>query len=201
MNQTANYQLCQWDPTDRILMEDFNSDNSKVDAALKAQADTLESLSQKAGGRLLGTLKASASGTTCEFRLDGVDWSAWREVHLVADPYTDTRAAALEAAAGGFGNCQIYCDTYTGTGSGATSVTFPQKPLFVFITGTTERVSMALARDAATAFSYNGNYSLNVDVSWTENGVTVTQPDNNMSYQCNLIGKTYLVLALVAMEA
>ena len=59
---------------------------------------------------------------------------------------------------------------------------------------------MALARDAATAFSYNGNYSLNVDVSWTENGVTVTQPDNNMSYQCNLIGKTYLVLALVAMN-
>ena len=34
MNQTANYQLCQWDPTDRILMEDFNSDNSKIDAAL-----------------------------------------------------------------------------------------------------------------------------------------------------------------------
>ena len=100
MNQTANYQLSQWDPTDRILMEDFNSDNSKIDAALKAQADTLESLSQKAGGRLLGTLKASASGTTCEFRLDGVDWSAWREVHLVADPYTDSGAVVTVYACG-----------------------------------------------------------------------------------------------------
>ena len=100
MNQTANYQLCQWDPTDRILMEDFNSDNSKIDAALKAQADTLESLSQKAGGRLLGTLKASASGTTSEFRLDGVDWSAWREVHLVADPYTDNGAVVTVYACG-----------------------------------------------------------------------------------------------------
>ena len=100
LNQTANYQLCQWDPTDRILMEDFNSDNSKIDAALKAQADTLESLSQKAGGRLLGTLKASASGTTCEFRLDGVDWSAWREVHLVADPYTDSGAVVTVYACG-----------------------------------------------------------------------------------------------------
>ncbi len=100
MNQTANYQLCQWAPTDRILMEDFNSDNSKIDAALKAQADTLESLSQKAGGRLLGTLKASASGTTCEFRLDGVDWSAWREVHLVADPYTDSGAVVTVYACG-----------------------------------------------------------------------------------------------------
>ena len=100
LNQTANYQLCQWDPTDRILMENFNSDNSKIDAALKAQADTLESLSQKAGGRLLGTLKASASGTTCEFRLDGVDWSAWREVHLVADPYTDSGAVVTVYACG-----------------------------------------------------------------------------------------------------
>ena len=100
LNQTANYQLCQWDPTDRILMENFNSDNNKIDAALKAQADTLESLSQKAGGRLLGTLKASASGTTCEFRLDGVDWSAWREVHLVADPYTDSGAVVTVYACG-----------------------------------------------------------------------------------------------------
>ena len=100
LNQTANYQLCQWDPTDRILMEDFNTDNSKIDAALKAQADTLESLSQKAGGRLLGTLKASASGTTCEFRLDGLDWSAWREVHLVADPYTDSGAVVTVYACG-----------------------------------------------------------------------------------------------------
>ena len=100
LNQTANYQLCQWDPTDRILMEDFNSDNSKIDAALKAQADTLESLSQKAGGRLLETLKTSASGTTCEFRLDGVDWSAWREVHLVADPYTDSGAVVTVYACG-----------------------------------------------------------------------------------------------------
>ena len=48
MNQTANYQLSQWDPTDRILMEDFNSDNSKIDAVLKAQADMLEDLSQRA---------------------------------------------------------------------------------------------------------------------------------------------------------
>ena len=34
MNQTTNYQLSQWESTDRILMSDFNSDNSKIDAAL-----------------------------------------------------------------------------------------------------------------------------------------------------------------------
>ena len=39
MQQTTNYQLNQWEKTDRILMADFNGDNSKVDAALKASAD------------------------------------------------------------------------------------------------------------------------------------------------------------------
>ena len=41
MNQTANYQLSLWEPEDRILMEDFNSDNSKIDAAL---AERLEAV-------------------------------------------------------------------------------------------------------------------------------------------------------------
>lgn len=39
MQQTTNYQLNQWEKTDRILMADFNGDNSKVDAALKSSAD------------------------------------------------------------------------------------------------------------------------------------------------------------------
>ena len=34
MNQTPNYQLNQWDKTDRIQMEDFNADNAKIEAAL-----------------------------------------------------------------------------------------------------------------------------------------------------------------------
>ena len=34
MEQTANYGLNQWDAGDRILMEDFNADNAKVDQAL-----------------------------------------------------------------------------------------------------------------------------------------------------------------------
>ena len=41
MNQTANYQLNQWEKPDRILMEDFNADNAKIDAALKAAADRM----------------------------------------------------------------------------------------------------------------------------------------------------------------
>lgn len=33
-NHTQNYSLCQWEPADRVLREDFNADNAALDAAL-----------------------------------------------------------------------------------------------------------------------------------------------------------------------
>ena len=39
MNHTENYQLNQWAKSDRVLMEDFNSDNRKIDAALKEASE------------------------------------------------------------------------------------------------------------------------------------------------------------------
>ena len=41
MEQTPNYALSQWDEQDRILREDFNANNAKVEQALAAQAATL----------------------------------------------------------------------------------------------------------------------------------------------------------------
>ena len=40
MTKTTNYQLNQWEKTDRVMMDDFNADNTKIDTALKANADT-----------------------------------------------------------------------------------------------------------------------------------------------------------------
>ena len=37
-NQTANYQLNQWEPTDQVLRTDFNADNAKLDTALAGLA-------------------------------------------------------------------------------------------------------------------------------------------------------------------
>ena len=37
--ETPNYRLSRWAGTDRILMEEFNSDNEKIDTALKSNAD------------------------------------------------------------------------------------------------------------------------------------------------------------------
>ena len=47
MNQTTNYQLSQWESTDRILMSDFNGDNAKIDAALKANADSIAAVEEE----------------------------------------------------------------------------------------------------------------------------------------------------------
>ena len=38
-NHTTNYNLNQWEATDKVLRTEFNEDNAKIDAALKANAD------------------------------------------------------------------------------------------------------------------------------------------------------------------
>ena len=50
MNKTANFQLTQWEKTDRILMEEFNSDNEKIDTALKSNADGVAALQTALAG-------------------------------------------------------------------------------------------------------------------------------------------------------
>ena len=46
MTKTTNYQLNQWAKSDRLMMDDFNADNAKIDAALKANADAIHLLNE-----------------------------------------------------------------------------------------------------------------------------------------------------------
>ena len=48
-NHTANYDLSQWEAGDLIQREDFNSDNAKIDAALKGRADEIAALTTALG--------------------------------------------------------------------------------------------------------------------------------------------------------
>lgn len=41
-NHTPNYGLSQWEKTDKVLMEDFNADNAKLDDALTALSAALD---------------------------------------------------------------------------------------------------------------------------------------------------------------
>ena len=69
-NQTPNYALNQWERDDRVLMEDFNADNAKIDAALgehgKNIADLLQvaALAPKHGNCNIETFSFVGAGLT-----------------------------------------------------------------------------------------------------------------------------------------
>ena len=57
-NHTINYALNQWEGTDKVLRTEFNADNAKIDAALKANADAIaaEAAAREAAGDAMATL-------------------------------------------------------------------------------------------------------------------------------------------------
>ena len=55
MNHTPNYNLSQWEAEDKVLRTDFNADNAKIDAAIKA-------VDQKADGKADKTALSALSG-------------------------------------------------------------------------------------------------------------------------------------------
>ena len=77
MNKTANFQLNQWEKTDRIMMEDFNRDNAAIDTALKGNADAVAAetaareaadtaLGKKAGLQLIQTVPFPEGGSSAD---------------------------------------------------------------------------------------------------------------------------------------
>ena len=88
MNKTANFQLTQWEKTDRIMMEDFNRDNAAIDAALKGNADAVaaetaarEAADKKAGLQLIQTLTLATGSDYASAEIN-IDWSQWAEVYV-----------------------------------------------------------------------------------------------------------------------
>ena len=93
MNKTANFQLTQWEKTDRIMMEDFNRDNAAIDAALKGNAEAVAAetaareaadteLGKKAGLQLIQTVTLAAGSDFASAAIN-VDWAQWAEVYVV----------------------------------------------------------------------------------------------------------------------
>ena len=71
MNYTSNYQLPQWVESDRVLMADFNSLNSKLDTAL------LDLEQRKSELKLLKQETLSRQQTDWTISLSGIDCGAW----------------------------------------------------------------------------------------------------------------------------
>lgn len=73
MKQTQTYQLSQWEPADRILMEDFNADNTKIEAAILSRLGPIE---------VIQTQTPAAAVQSMTLDLTGFDWSIWTMIAL-----------------------------------------------------------------------------------------------------------------------
>lgn len=78
MQQTEHYGLNQWDPTDRILREDFNADNLKIAAALAGKAPARKLLYKN---KMSGT----TNGTGLPLRTSQIDWNQWEFAVLLVE--------------------------------------------------------------------------------------------------------------------
>lgn len=76
---TANYQLCQWEPTDQVQRTDFNADNAKIDTAIAGRLGAAELIAET-------VLTENASPISVD--LSGMDWSKWSIVWILLDPVT-----------------------------------------------------------------------------------------------------------------
>lgn len=68
MKQTQNYQLNQWEMTDRIQMEDFNRDNQKIETALEGKLGR---------AKMLRTVSASNNTSILTMDLSDIHWDEW----------------------------------------------------------------------------------------------------------------------------
>ena len=61
MTKTTNYQLNPWAKSDRVMMDDFNADNLKVDSALAALGEAIAAAPKIAVGSYTGSGSCGAS--------------------------------------------------------------------------------------------------------------------------------------------
>jgi len=106
-NYTSNYNLCQWAASDKVLRTEFNADNTKIDAAIKAVDSRVDG---KVSTSALNSLKSTVSSLSATVSSQG-------------------STLALK------GNCQVVVTNYTGDGQSTRTHTFPRRPVMFFISG------------------------------------------------------------------
>ena len=173
MKQTTNYKLSQWEKSDRIQMEDFNGDNAKLEAALKAQAGTL-----------------AAHGAS----LDGM------KTHAATLSAHETAIAALNAAVSKRGNCQIQLVTYRGSNGGIASkpktLTFAHRPMAIFLYGSPDNHFTWAARGYAQSY-LTGNKAI-ISFSWGDRSVTWYGDNSTIGLDSSTC--TYTAVALLEIQ-
>lgn len=129
-NQTVHYGLNQWQPEDKVLREEFNGDNQKVDTALHSLA---EEVGAKAAQTEVDGLKTQLSYKASQSALDSLSAQVAAKA---AQSSLDHLSASLTANLGqkfGTDNPYIKTGTYLGTGSGDVSITLGFQPAYVMV--------------------------------------------------------------------
>lgn len=132
MNKTANFQLTQWEKTDRIMMEDFNRDNAAIDTALKGSADAVAAetaareaadtaLGKKAGLQLIQTVPFPEGGSSADKPLT-IQWSDWAIVLAVYQEPSDGRSYTLSFTTA---NAKVHPIIYNGPDVQTCALYFP----------------------------------------------------------------------------
>ena len=85
MKKTENFELNQWEKADRILMEDFNNDNAKIDAAMAAQ-------SKRLGLELIQSKTVETTFRAADVNLSEISWSEWKTIIIDVVPAAGTSA-------------------------------------------------------------------------------------------------------------
>ena len=177
-NLTPNFRLSLWAPEDKVSHEEFNEDHSKIDAALKAEADARVSLAGQV------SQKASQSALSSE---------------------TSTRASAISSLTNQVnkkGNCQIYYSSYVGDGVNTRSrtLTFPSRPLMVFVMGS--NIILRAIQGASYAMcKTSGEGGAACPASWSGNSLTWTGSSVwSASEICNAKDVTHYVVAFMDMS-
>lgn len=173
-NQTPNYGLSQWERSDKVRMEDFNGDNAKIDAGLKAE----EEARTAADASLSKALEGKADAATVSKLSQTV--------------------AQHTSALSGKGSCQLYASSYTGNGrygSGRpNSLSFPHKPVVVMVF---DVYGFPLIMMQPSMFAVVDERTVNV--SWGARSVSWYSTIGE-SLQLNQDGVSYPVVALLDLD-
>ena len=86
MKKTTNYQLSQWDATDRILREDFNGDNAKIDAAIaavkQASADAVAEIQRSCPYRTIKRVTTTAAAQQVDLDVRDIDFTQYLQTWI-----------------------------------------------------------------------------------------------------------------------
>lgn len=179
-NFTEHFKLNQWERSDKVLMEDFNEDNAKIDGAIQAEAVARAAADQELSQVFNQALALKADSTTVS------------SLSSTVSGHTSTLAKK--------GNCRIYTTSYVGSGTyGASNpncLQFSSKPAVVFLAGPTGAQGVLIQGHSNTRIpetSRGGGY---LHLTWSGNSVSWYDPvcaENQM----NIANSTYLVVALL----